>query len=110
VYNRKIHFYLLFFLPYSKFCFFLIAKALLVRAKADAGAEIMKSDGHKEAEILRAEGAKEAAKLIESSQVAITLETIKASAMAIKDSDKFFFGQQPEYMSKMLHSNGINMT
>mmetsp|Transcript_13448 Transcript_13448/g.20206 ORF Transcript_13448/g.20206 Transcript_13448/m.20206 type:complete len:450 (+) Transcript_13448:97-1446(+) len=85
------------------------AKALLVRAKTDAEAEIMKSDGQKEAEILRAEGAKEAAKLIESSQVAITLETIKASAMAIKDSDKFFFGQQPEYMSKMLHSNGINM-
>lgn len=83
------------------------AKALLVRAKADSEAEILRSDAHKDAEILRAEGAWEAAKLIESSEVAVTLETIKASAAAIKSSDKFFFGQHPAYIPKMLNSDMV---
>jgi|AntRauTorckE5430_2_1112549.scaffolds.fasta_scaffold03590_4 regulator of protease activity HflC (stomatin/prohibitin superfamily) len=87
--------------------FFSLAMALLVRAKADAEAEVLRSDAHKDAEILRAEGVMEAAKLIESSQVAINLETIKASAMAIKDSDKFFFGQHPSYIPKMLNSDMV---
>lgn len=75
---------------------------MLTKAKADAEAEVVRSQGTKEAELLRAQGVKEAAKLIESSQLAVTLETIKASAMAIKDSDKFYFGQHPDYLSKLM--------
>jgi regulator of protease activity HflC (stomatin/prohibitin superfamily) len=81
-----------------------LAKVALTKAKADAEAELLRSDAAKEAEILRAQGAKEAANLIESSKLAVTLETIKASALAIKNSDKFFFGQHPDYMTKMMRS------
>mmetsp|Transcript_180 Transcript_180/g.261 ORF Transcript_180/g.261 Transcript_180/m.261 type:complete len:569 (-) Transcript_180:1141-2847(-) len=79
------------------------ADAALIRAKAEAEAEILRSDGSKTAEILRAEGSKQAALLLESSQVAVALETIKASSAAIKDSDKFFFSQEPQYLQQALN-------
>eukprot|EP00568_Trieres_chinensis_P007517 CAMPEP_0183293972 /NCGR_PEP_ID=MMETSP0160_2-20130417/2474_1 /TAXON_ID=2839 ORGANISM="Odontella Sinensis, Strain Grunow 1884" /NCGR_SAMPLE_ID=MMETSP0160_2 /ASSEMBLY_ACC=CAM_ASM_000250 /LENGTH=571 /DNA_ID=CAMNT_0025455193 /DNA_START=126 /DNA_END=1841 /DNA_ORIENTATION=- len=78
------------------------AMATIVKAKADGEAEMVRAEGAKAAEILRAEGSKQAAELIQSSQVAITLETMKTSASAIKNSDKFFFGQEPSYMSNIV--------
>lgn len=87
------------------YLFLALAKALLTKAKADAEAEVLRSQSAKDAELLRAQGVKEAAKLIESSPLAVTLETIKASAMAIKDSDKFFFGQHPDYMPNLMRSD-----
>jgi len=78
------------------------AEATLVRAKAEGQAEVLKAQGTKEAEILRAEGVKKAAELIQSSEVAVDLEKIKASSEAIRNSDKFFFGQEPAFMSNML--------
>ena len=78
------------------------AEATLVEAKAEGKAEVFKAQGAKEAEILRAEGAKQAAELLQSSEVAVQLETIKSAAQAIKDSDKFFFGKEPSYMPHML--------
>jgi len=69
------------------------ATANLIRAKADA-----------EAEILRADGSKEASMILETSPLAMNLQTIKASAGAIQNSDKFFFGQQPDYTPKMVMS------
>lgn len=83
------------------------AVAQKIRAEANAKEILIKAEAEKEAEIMRAEGSNEAAKLLESSQVAIQLETIKASANAIKNTDKFFFGQQPSYMPK-LSLNGNN--
>jgi len=78
------------------------ASATLVKAKADGEARKLLAEGDKAAEILRAEGSKEAADLLESSSVAVTLETMKASALALKSSDKFFFGQEPSYMSNIV--------
>jgi len=78
------------------------AEATLVKAKAEADAEVLKAEGNKAAEILRAEGAKQAADLIESSSIAVTMETMKLSASAITKSDKFFFGQEPGYMSNIV--------
>uniref|UniRef100_A0A7S4MNG4 Band 7 domain-containing protein n=1 Tax=Odontella aurita TaxID=265563 RepID=A0A7S4MNG4_9STRA len=78
------------------------ALAEIVRAKADAEADVLRAEGAKAAEILRAEGSKQAAELIQSSDVAIKLETMKASAEALKNSDKFFFGQEPGYMSNII--------
>lgn len=77
------------------------AAATLVKARADGEAEKVRAEGAKEAEILRAEGSKAAAELIGSSEIAVTLETMKASALAIKKSDKFFFGQEPSYMQNL---------
>jgi regulator of protease activity HflC (stomatin/prohibitin superfamily) len=78
------------------------ADVILIRAKAEAEAEILRSDGTKAAEILRAEGSKEVASLLESSDLAVALEKIKTSAGAIRDSDKFFFGQEPQYLSNLV--------
>ena len=63
------------------------AMATLVKARADGEADVLRAEGAKKAEILRAEGSQMAAELLESSQVAVTLETIKSSASAIKSSD-----------------------
>lgn len=81
------------------------AEAVLIKAKAEAEAEILRSDGAKAAEILRAEGSKEVASLLETSKFAVALETIKTSAGAIKDTDKFFFGQEPQYLSNLVMKN-----
>ena len=78
------------------------ALATLVKARADKEAEMLRAEGAKAAEILRAEGSKQAAELIEGSKVAVTLETLKASASSIKPNDKFFFGQEPGYMSNII--------
>ena len=78
------------------------AAAILVRAKAEADAEMMRAEGSKQAEILRSEGSQAAAALIEKSKVAIDLEMMRASAGAIKRSDKFFFGQEPSYLSNIV--------
>lgn len=85
------------------------AMATLVKARADGEAETVRAEGAKKAEILRAEGSRQAAGLIEGSKVAVTLETLKASASAIKKSDKFFFGQEPGYMSNIVMRGPENM-
>jgi regulator of protease activity HflC (stomatin/prohibitin superfamily) len=78
------------------------AMATLVKARADGEAETLRAEGAKAAEILRAEGSRQAAALIEGSTVAVSLETLKTSASAIKKNDKFFFGQEPGYMANVL--------
>eukprot|EP00560_Eucampia_antarctica_P009319 CAMPEP_0197828430 /NCGR_PEP_ID=MMETSP1437-20131217/4992_1 /TAXON_ID=49252 ORGANISM="Eucampia antarctica, Strain CCMP1452" /NCGR_SAMPLE_ID=MMETSP1437 /ASSEMBLY_ACC=CAM_ASM_001096 /LENGTH=547 /DNA_ID=CAMNT_0043429631 /DNA_START=273 /DNA_END=1916 /DNA_ORIENTATION=+ len=85
------------------------AEAIMIHAKATSDAEVLRAEGCKAAEILRAEGSKNAADLLEHSSVAVTLETIKTSAMAIKESDKFFFGKEPSYMSNILLNNLNNV-
>lgn len=78
------------------------AATILIRAKADADAEMLLAEGSKQAEILRAQGSKDAAALLEGSKVAVALETMRASAKALKPTDKFFFGQEPSYMSNIV--------
>jgi regulator of protease activity HflC (stomatin/prohibitin superfamily) len=78
------------------------ALATLIQARAEGEAEIVRAEGFKAAEILRAEGSKQAAALLESSTLAAKLEIIKQSSSAIKKSDKFFFGQEPGYMSNII--------
>lgn len=78
------------------------ARARLVEARADADAEVLRAEGTKAAEILRAEGVRQAAGLLESSNTAVTMETMRLSATAIGKTDKFFFGQEPGYMSNIV--------
>eukprot|EP00586_Coscinodiscus_wailesii_P002592 CAMPEP_0172487078 /NCGR_PEP_ID=MMETSP1066-20121228/15966_1 /TAXON_ID=671091 /ORGANISM="Coscinodiscus wailesii, Strain CCMP2513" /LENGTH=570 /DNA_ID=CAMNT_0013253469 /DNA_START=60 /DNA_END=1772 /DNA_ORIENTATION=- len=78
------------------------AKSTTIKAEAEGKAEIIKADGAKQAEILRAEGAIKAAALLEESNVAVDLERIKQSALALNGTDKFFFGREPEYMSNIV--------
>ncbi|CAB9506264.1 expressed unknown protein [Seminavis robusta] len=78
------------------------AIATMVRAKAEGDAERIRAEGSKAAEILRAQGSRQAAELLQSSEVAVQLERLKMSSAAIKPSDKFFFGQEPAYMSNVV--------
>ena len=78
------------------------ADVVLKMARAEAEADVLRADGGKKSNILRAEGSREAGNILESSSVAVDLEAIKVSAMAIKNSDKFFFGKEPNYMPKVV--------
>ena len=82
------------------------AEATAVTRKIDADSQalatLVQARAEKEAEIVRAEGSKQAAALLESSTLAAKLEMIKQSVSAIKKSDKFFFGQDPGYMSNVI--------
>lgn len=82
------------------------AKSTTIKAEAEGKAEILKAEGTKQAEILRAEGAIKAALLLEESNVAVDLERIKQSALALNGTDKFFFGKEPEYMSNIVMNAG----
>jgi len=87
------------------------AEGKLIQAKADADADVLRSVGEKKAAIQHADGLREAARLLETSQVAAALDTLKTSALIIKDSDKFFFRQDlsplPNAITKM--GGGVNV-
>jgi regulator of protease activity HflC (stomatin/prohibitin superfamily) len=78
------------------------ADVVLKKARAEAEADVLRADGLKKADVLRAEGSRQAGNILESSSVAVNLEAMKTSAMAIKNSDKFFFGKEPNYMPKVV--------
>jgi regulator of protease activity HflC (stomatin/prohibitin superfamily) len=78
------------------------AESILIRARAEADAEMIRAEGHKHAELLRAEASRDAAVMLETSEVAVALETMRASACAIKNTDKFFFGQEPSYLANLI--------
>ena len=78
------------------------ADMILKRAQAEAEADVLRADGVKKADILRAEGSRQVGKILEDSSVAVNLEVMKTSALAIKESDKFFFGNDPNYLSKVV--------
>ena len=84
------------------------AKSKTIQAEAEAKAEVLKAEGTKKAEILRAEGSKLAASLLEESTVAVELEKIKQSSLCLKNSDKFFFGKEPDYMSNLVMNTDSN--
>ena len=63
---------------------------------------MIRAEGHKQAELLRAEASRDAAVMLETSEVAVALEKMRASACAIKNTDKFFFGQEPSYLANLI--------
>ena len=67
------------------------ADATLIKAKADA-----------EAERLRAAAAKDAADMLSSSNVAVDLAKMDKAGAVMGGSSKFFFGQDPSYLGKVI--------
>jgi len=61
------------------------AESILIRARAEADAEIIRAEGHKQAELLRAEASRDAATMLETSEVAVALEKMCASACATQE-------------------------
>eukprot|EP00931_Biecheleriopsis_adriatica_P115667 TRINITY_DN91436_c0_g1_i1.p1 TRINITY_DN91436_c0_g1~~TRINITY_DN91436_c0_g1_i1.p1 ORF type:complete len:580 (-),score=133.52 TRINITY_DN91436_c0_g1_i1:483-2063(-) len=89
------------------------AKAARIDAEAAAEKARVEADGLAQAEIIRAkasgeaarlvaEGNKAAADLLATSQVAVDLAKMDKSANLIGPSDKFFFGQEPSYLSNLV--------
>jgi len=44
--------------------------------------------------------------LLETSKVSVAVEIVGTSALAIKDSDKFLFEQQPSFLPNMVMQEG----
>ena len=78
------------------------ASKRLVLANCDAETEIIEAKSFAEAEKTKAEGKREAADLLSMNMVAVDLAKLDASSKAIKESDKFFFSEQPEYMKNII--------
>lgn len=80
------------------------AQATKIAAQAQAQATKLEAEGDADAIRLRAAAEKDAATLLESSEVAVDLAKIKASAEGLQSANntKFFFAEGPEYMKSML--------
>ena len=78
------------------------ADTLRIQAEATAQAEIIKAKAAAESETMRAEGSKRAAELLGQSDVAVALAKMDRSAAMLKQGDKFFFGQEPAWLSQVV--------
>ena len=80
------------------------AQATKIAAQAQAQATKLEAEGDAGAIRLRAAAEKDAATLLESSEVAVDLAKIRASAEGLQSANntKFFFAEGPEYMKSML--------
>ena len=73
-----------------------------IEAEGEAEAEVLKAKGLAEAELIRAEASKKAADLLSQNKVAVELAKMDKSAECLNSKDKFFFGQEPAYMSNLI--------
>jgi len=74
------------------------------RIEADglAQAEVIRAKASADAARLVAEGNKDAANMLSANKVAVELARMDKSAQLIGPSDKFFFGQEPSYLSSLV--------
>jgi len=70
------------------------SNALLLQAKAEAQAERIRAEGSASAEAIIAEGSLKAAKMLESSEVAVDIAKLRASGVALGEgkANSYFFG------------------
>merc|ERR1719487_1941776 len=73
-----------------------------IEAEGLAQAAVIKARSEGEAARLVAEGSKQAADLLATSQVAVELAKMDKSAQMLGQQDKFFFGQEPAYLAKLV--------
>jgi len=89
------------------------AKAMRIAAEAVSEQERIKAEGLAQAEVIKAratadaaritaEGNKAAADLLATSGVAVELAKMDKSAQMLSQNDKFFFAQEPSYLSKLI--------
>jgi regulator of protease activity HflC (stomatin/prohibitin superfamily) len=89
------------------------AKAMKLDATAAADKARIEAEGLAQAEVIRAkataesarlvaEGNKDAANMLSTNAVAVDLARMDKSAQLIGKSDKFFFGQEPSYLSSLV--------
>jgi len=73
-----------------------------IRADGAARADVVRAKAQGEAARLVADGSKKAADLLAASKLAVDLAKMDKSAAMIGKNDKFFFGQEPAYMSNLI--------
>jgi len=79
-----------------------VAEQERIKAEGQAQAEIIKAKAQAEASRLIAEGNKAAAESLATSGVAVELAKMDKSAQMLSAHDKFFFAQEPSYLSKII--------
>merc|ERR1712137_774659 len=89
------------------------ARAMRIDAEATAEKACIEADGKSQAMLIQAkseaeaaktiaEGNKQAGDLLSTSQVAVDLAKMDKSATMLNPQDKFFFGQEPEYLANLV--------
>merc|ERR1719382_2235372 len=73
-----------------------------IEAEGLAQAEVIRAKAAADAARLVAEGSRDAADMLSTNPVAVDLARIDKSAQLIGPSDKFFFGQEPSYLSSLV--------
>jgi len=71
-----------------------VAQATVLKAHAEAQAEQIRAEGDAAAEEIRAQGSLKAAKLVQTSDVAVTLAKLKTAGVCLGEgkANSFFFG------------------
>ena len=77
------------------------AQAKKIQAHAEANAMEIKAKAEAESVRMKAEADMDAAKMLSSSDVAVDLAKINASAGALATNSKLFFAKEPEYMKNL---------
>jgi len=84
------------------------ARALLIRTKSEADAQIVSAQAHAESARIRASGETDAAKKLETSNVAVELARIAECGKATSEKATFFFGAGgPAELPALLANPGI---
>ncbi|GMH45445.1 hypothetical protein BSKO_13402 [Bryopsis sp. KO-2023] len=83
------------------------AEAFKIKAGGEAEAELIKAKADAEAERLRAAGSKDAADMIAGSEVAVDLAKMDKTSAVMGSKSKFFFGQEPGYLSNIVLKGAV---
>jgi len=73
-----------------------------IEAEGQAQAEVIRAKAMAESARLVAEGNKDAANMLSTNAVAVDLARMDKSSQLIGKNDKFFFGQEPSYLSSLV--------
>ncbi|CAK0854815.1 unnamed protein product [Prorocentrum cordatum] len=73
-----------------------------IEAEGQALAEVIRAKATAESARLVAEGSKDAANILSTASVAVNLARVDKSSQLIGKNDKFFFGQEPSYLSSLV--------
>eukprot|EP00746_Dinoflagellata_sp_MGD_P095718 gnl/MRDRNA2_/MRDRNA2_383617_c0_seq1.p1 gnl/MRDRNA2_/MRDRNA2_383617_c0~~gnl/MRDRNA2_/MRDRNA2_383617_c0_seq1.p1 ORF type:complete len:118 (-),score=39.69 gnl/MRDRNA2_/MRDRNA2_383617_c0_seq1:53-361(-) len=69
-----------------------MAKALMIKTKAEADARRIAAEAEADSDRIRAQGSKDAGDMIEKSDIATELARIQKTGEALSDKQSFFFG------------------
>jgi len=85
-----------------------LAKALMIRTRAEADAKRIAAEAEADSDRIRAEGSKDAGDKLEQSGIAVELARIQKTGEALNDKHSFFFGASaPGQLPAILSNSGL---